>query len=178
MSENKPIINRVATLEKLRAKQNKINLGINSDGECEDGGAAEFWGEVEAVVDTIQSNLPDKDILEMADDLCCTRQIVYEGNTDYTDRANFVSAYKMRQGYGGPEEGGWYYDDREFICSFPINYNEDDTSDENELIDFLQKKLDYINSGDYYSVISGTKLAIYSEKEKGQNETKGKPIYE
>ena len=33
----------------------------------------------------------------------------------------FVNAYTVTQRYGGPEEGGWWYNHREPVCSVPVH---------------------------------------------------------
>lgn len=33
----------------------------------------------------------------------------------------FVNVYRLDQGYGGPEEGGWYYETGEPVCSYVVS---------------------------------------------------------
>lgn len=33
----------------------------------------------------------------------------------------YLTAYEISRHYGGPEEGGWWYDAHEHLCSFPFH---------------------------------------------------------
>jgi len=70
------------------------------------------------------------------------------------------SAYKIERCYGGPEEGGWWYDNYQYLGPAE-NFPEDD---DNGI------PLGYSNSNGQITHIT--------EEEKGQYETKQKPHYE
>lgn len=40
----------------------------------------------------------------------------------------YVNAYRVTLGYGGPEEGGWYYSIHEPIASIPVSTEPDETN--------------------------------------------------
>jgi hypothetical protein len=56
----------------------------------------------------------------------------------------FITAYAVTRHYGGPEEGGWWYN------WYSIG-------------DAIKKELDYINEGNIYSVLGGVMLDVAAE---------------
>lgn len=51
----------------------------------------------------------------------------------------FVNAYLVDRAYGGPEEGGWYYDIGEFIKGVPYLNGETQEAAESRLIEMLRE---------------------------------------
>jgi hypothetical protein len=61
------MIDRPKSILLLKAKQARVDLGIDSDGECQDEGAAEYVSELQSVVDALLSNSSDVQVLEAAE---------------------------------------------------------------------------------------------------------------
>ena len=72
---------------------------------------------------------------------CCGDQIDYEEEPcacshpeDYvrpgTETRMYVNAYEITRHYGGPQEGGWFYNHREPLASIPIVANSIEGHDE------------------------------------------------
>lgn len=174
-----PKINRNSTLELFKMNQKRVNSrAFNSDGDVDDMGAIDYCAEMDAVIEAIERGDSDEQIISIADDLCFLKWIRFDNDSDISERPFYVTVYKITRHYGGPEEGGWYYNFWEQICSIPICYNADGSSDECELIEFMEKKFNYLNSGNIYSAIPGSKMMIYSERERGEKQTTEIPIYE
>jgi len=91
------------------------------------------------------------------------------------DEIVFVNVYTVRRKYGGPEEGGWWFNWYECVEVIPVQnqYSE-------QMREILYEK--YINSelkyGDIYSVLGGQDIAVYIEEHPKQSETRERPVYE
>ena len=86
----------------------------------------------------------------------------------------FLSVYRITREYGGPEEGGWWYNDYQLVDSREV---EDAFSDEAESVKTkFQEK--YQNDGDIYSVLGGVWYHFDIEHELGQSTTTERPMYE
>jgi hypothetical protein len=87
----------------------------------------------------------------------------------YRIRTFYTTCYTKIRCYGGPEEGDWYYTHYEYFgCRFTpfgIGYEKA----KKELTDKFWIKHD---PGDYDGVV------CYRERKVGENQTKGKPIYQ
>jgi hypothetical protein len=72
---------------------------------------------------------------------------------------NYVTAYEVSRHYGGPEEGGWWFDWYEPLATFPVT----DQALVYELqAEVLERYADRIN-GDIYSVLGGVDVRAYLE---------------
>lgn len=85
-----------------------------------------------------------------------------------------INAYEIRQCYGGPEEGGWWYDMGTCLQSVSVNSNED-------LLIALKMLAD--TYGDRYTDEpprhrDGEDLTIYVEDEPGRHYPTERPHYE
>jgi len=90
-------------------------------------------------------------------------------NDDINDPANYpihVSVYDLTREYGGPEEGGWYYDSYEFIESTPVERPED-----------LKAAVDKMAAQFSRASFDG-KIVIMAERTPGEQATKARPHYE
>lgn len=85
-----------------------------------------------------------------------------------------VSAYGVTREYGGPEEGGWWYDNYDLICSIPIKSDEQAET----VKKFLEENLSHLNEGNLNSVLGGIEVRVLIEEVRAQFETKGRPRYE
>lgn len=88
----------------------------------------------------------------------------------------WVNAYEIDRAYGGPEEGGWWYNTREPLNSVKVRTVVDAVA----AFDLLKNI-----HGDYYdddidigSVIHNGTLVIYLEDHEGEYEPKHGPHYE
>ena len=86
----------------------------------------------------------------------------------------FVSVYCVTRHYGGPEEGGWWYNRYDLETSLPIAWK-GPSADECEL--FLRRVYGD-GEGNIYSVSGGHQYEYVREYERGQHQTKGRPHYE
>ena len=82
----------------------------------------------------------------------------------------YVTVYRVTRHYGGPEEGGWWYNWYE-----PV-HTEDFRSWEQR--DELQKEWVDRNSGDIYSVLGGEEYRVYAEEIKHESASTERPHYE
>lgn len=88
----------------------------------------------------------------------------------------WVNAYAVSRNYGGPEEGGWWYDSGEPLASVPI-----DCDDDPEPVKARLKELigwDKHPSQGRYSVIGGADFEIYVEDKMAQPFPERTPHYE
>jgi hypothetical protein len=75
--------------------------------------------------------------------------------------------------YGGPEEGGWWYDWYDCIETYPCRNKNADTVQEQ-----LEIGYDHIKEGDISSVLGGTDLKVWIEEKPAESQTKERPYYE
>ena len=96
---------------------------------------------------------------------------------DYTieDTQYHVTVYGTEREYGGPEEGGWWYNRDYVLESRDIAFSELDTFDFDRYAEGA--KVDF-EHGDIYSMAGGRKVFTVIELMEGTHETKGRPHYE
>lgn len=84
----------------------------------------------------------------------------------------YVTVYEIERCYGGPEEGGWWYDDYTPLRVVPCLL-----SGAKEIRKRLQE--DFSNEGrrDRFSVIGDSEYAINIELTMCESETRGRPVY-
>jgi hypothetical protein len=82
----------------------------------------------------------------------------------------FVTAYEVTRHYGGPEEGGWWYNWYEPIESIPTIRPEVVKS-------HLMEKHEGRVHGDIYSVLGGTAVSVIIEDEPAENRSTERPVY-
>lgn len=88
----------------------------------------------------------------------------------------FINAYAVTQGYGGPEEGGWWYEIREPVASMPVH---DPTNIETvaKLLDaYLESE--YGDRREYYSAAGGEDGSLVCEDHPAKAEPETRPHYE
>lgn len=89
----------------------------------------------------------------------------------------YVNAYSVGRYYGGPEEGGWYYDAGTPIASVPVG---DDASDEQ--IAAVKAELTsahgWESRNSRSSVLGGDDFKIYVEEHPAEDFPKTRPYYE
>lgn len=88
----------------------------------------------------------------------------------------FVNAYSVERCYGGPEEGGWWYDAGEPIASIPIRGSDDPESAKGALRAMFGWPRE--RSQGRYSVLGGADFEIYVEDGPPEAFPKQRPHYE
>ena len=89
----------------------------------------------------------------------------------------YVNAYSVSRHYGGPEEGGWWYDVGEPLASVPMAHDAtvEDTDAEKERIAQL---LGWTSETGRYSVAGGDDFEVYVEEEAARPFPEETPRYE
>lgn len=87
---------------------------------------------------------------------------------------SFVNVYEVTRHYGGPEEGGWWYDWYELIHSYPTTSAK---QTHNRCLKAARRFLDNAY-GDTSSVLGGTQVWIRAEATIGKSATTHAPHYE
>ncbi|QIW88626.1 hypothetical protein P59_257 [Bacillus phage P59] len=85
----------------------------------------------------------------------------------------YVNVYSVTRHYGGPEEGGWYYDWMECIEVFPCR-----NMAAGDMLAMLTDENEHKKWGDIYSVLGGRDIVIQIEETPKESETKERPYYE
>ena len=87
---------------------------------------------------------------------------------EHHDRWYYVSVYDVFQAYGGPEEGGWWYNKRGCLLSLPMTREEIQTQNVDKIIEDLSKR--YVSQGNIHSTKGGKLYEILPENRAGQHE--------
>lgn len=85
----------------------------------------------------------------------------------------YVNVYKVTRVYGGPEEGGWWYNYHEFIEGKYCSPNSVENTKKK-----LLHKYEHEVVGDIYSVAGGVEIHIITESHKGVSFPEGRQRYE
>lgn len=85
----------------------------------------------------------------------------------------FVNVYLIDRRWGGPQEGGWWYNNYNCIETYPTR--EENT---NTVVEFLKNEHEDKAHGDIYSVLGGREIEIMIEDRPSQSETTERPHYE
>jgi len=84
-------------------------------------------------------------------------------------RRNRITAYATTRHYGGPEEGGWWYDVEEALKDWTKPISPNRTREMlNEWVTEMERAAEHLNEGDIGSVSGGTKITIRLEETFGQ----------
>jgi hypothetical protein len=86
----------------------------------------------------------------------------------------YINVYMVTREFGGPEEGGWYYDNHSLIECIPMRYKY--AEDEVERME----NGEYSNKGrrELSSVLSTGRYSVLIEDQRGESETRQRPHYE
>ena len=89
------------------------------------------------------------------------------------DQLVFVNVYYVTREYGGPEEGGWYYNQSNCVESVPVQnqYSE-------QMAEYMKEKYAMYAYGNIYSVLGGQEVDVAIEMEPAASETRERPHYE
>lgn len=85
-----------------------------------------------------------------------------------------VGAYEVTREYGGPEEGGWWYDHHDHIES--LYYQTE--AEKEALKKELKERYGDREWGRLWSVNGGLVITCLTEEVAGEHQTRGKPRYE
>jgi len=98
------------------------------------------------------------------------------------NRTCFITAYEVTRHYGGPEEGGWWYNWYEPIESIQIpkvyqRKNNRSYSYINSKEKALADKLSHLNEGNIYHSTGGVLVNVIRESKKLENRSIAQPYY-
>ena len=85
----------------------------------------------------------------------------------------YVNVYEITRHYGGPEEGGWYYNNYDCLETYPVR-NKNACIIEAE----LREQYKHLTTGDIYSVLGGTLIEVCTDMKPKERETTERPYYE
>lgn len=87
---------------------------------------------------------------------------------------SYLNLYATTRHYGGPEEGGWWYNWHR--CVFSIDVSQIDDSDIKDLKRILISC--YPDEGNIYSVNGGVEFSILIEENRAESASTERPHYE
>lgn len=87
----------------------------------------------------------------------------------------YISVYRVTRHYGGPEEGGWWYDWYELLETLPF---EEKPESEELIRKYLNDKYKDESYGDINSVLGGAEVEVVVEDTPGANRSTEVPHYE
>ena len=90
----------------------------------------------------------------------------------FDETPTYVSIYFVERAYGGPEEGGWYYDRYYHELSVPVWTDEEREKEIARISSHIPKP-----KYPLHSVLSQGEYVVLSEETIGENETKERPTY-
>ena len=88
----------------------------------------------------------------------------------------YINAYAVTRHYGGPEEGGWWFNAGEPLASVPLT-NPTDDQIEAERARLMSVFADHAE-GDIYSVNGGVQISVYPEDHTARDWPTETPHYE
>lgn len=86
----------------------------------------------------------------------------------------YVNAYRITRHYGGPEEGGWWFDCGEPLGSLPCTSQREAKSK----VDEMRAKFEHLAEGDINSVLGGAEVRVYIEEKFARVFPETRPHYE
>jgi hypothetical protein len=94
----------------------------------------------------------------------------------------FITAYSVTRHYGGPEEGGWWYNWYTPLKTVEVpkkhqRMNNRATKAVTAKVEALKKEFDHINEGDIYSANGGVLLDVAAEYVKHEFASTEQPHY-
>jgi len=85
----------------------------------------------------------------------------------------YVNAYSVASAFGGPEEGGWWYNEGEPIASIPIHTKKQEGEAKKLLREILPEKI-----GEPRTTMGGVDIDIVVQERFAEPYPKRKPRYE
>jgi hypothetical protein len=100
-----------------------------------------------------------------------------DGNPLSEDTIVYVSLYTTVRCYGGPEEGGWWYNHDDLVLTIPCRNRGDEIA---HLHDYMERYAtdEDLYGGDIYSSRGGTEAWSRVEERPGERQTTERPRYE
>ena len=89
----------------------------------------------------------------------------------------WISMYVITRHYGGPEEGGWWYNRYDHYCTMNIPNKMDQVIAAEDYFLSIAEKEELIE-GDIYSSLGGQDVSIFLEEDPGRMQTTRRPHYE
>ena len=86
----------------------------------------------------------------------------------------WVNVYFIERKYGGPEEGGWYYN--WYTCVESVECKNEEEVE--EMVSKLKDKYEDENFGNIYSVLGGQKVKVLEESYVAESHSMYRPQYE
>jgi hypothetical protein len=88
----------------------------------------------------------------------------------------YLNVYAVTRHYGGPEEGGWWFNRGEPLASVPVT----DMSDDQIIVerDRLKGLFEDHAEGDIYSVLGGVAVSVHNEDHVARPWPEHTPHYE
>jgi len=86
----------------------------------------------------------------------------------------YVNAYVVTRHYGGPEEGGWWFNAGEPVASVPV----EEGHDAEPIRESLRGKFADLNRGNIYSVLGGEEVQVFIEDHFAEHFPRERPHYE
>lgn len=90
-------------------------------------------------------------------------------------KRQWVTAYAVTRHYGGPEEGGWWYNRYQFVNRWPRPVKRCRAP---RIQAIMEEKYAGINEGNIHSVLGGAELCVVWDDYPMQSQTRGRPYYE
>jgi len=137
-----------------------MNTASKYDERCEDCGSSSCEAET--------TWCPSCGLDYHADRLRCPRCGVTPGK--YTH----VNVYAVTRHYGGPEEGGWWYNAGEPVASIALT--EDDDAD--QVAAAVERKYIDLSEGDIYLVLGGVQIEVHKQYHFAKPWPETRPHYE
>lgn len=101
-------------------------------------------------------------------------EIAFNAQKEMKFSVCYVTAYEVTRHYGGPEEGGWWFNHYEVLATIPVKgYDHARKS-----MDALKEGFFHLQHGDIHSMAGGVEIRVLCESEKAQYETRQWPVYE
>jgi hypothetical protein len=111
----------------------------------------------------------------------------------------YVGVYLVTREYGGPEEGGWWYDEFQHVASYKLwrpirpvlvsshwkghtrSYEHCPTDQQYRFRDSVEERFNhmtYLPGGSLGSVLGGEEVRTFFEESAGEHQSQGRPHYE
>ena len=86
----------------------------------------------------------------------------------------YINVYCVTRQYGGPEEGGWWYNWRAYVKGYKFDTAKEAEESLEELSDLWHEG----DTGNIYSVLGGEEYNVILEEYYAQSKTRYRPHYE
>jgi hypothetical protein len=90
----------------------------------------------------------------------------------------YLNCYAVSRHYGGPEEGGWWYDSGEPLASVPVPETASEEEIETTRSTLKEMFSHFSDDPDRYSVNGGEDIEVYVEDHFAESFPNGRQTYE